>query len=647
MLGDFPRLTRHEAESAIWRAEMMHSGGGVGSRNPRNKSSRWDQMDAGMSVKLAAFTADRQRASPQGSPLFGQKNLGFGSPSGNSGFGHPPVGGNLGFGQQGSPVFGQGMRSPAAAAGFESSIPPWRAGHSILGSPPQSGGGAKPSGLMDVKLNENEIKRFLSDRKSESAAVTGEDEEPDNGGDETPDVTPPVSPAAGNLEINELPELDEDYQEETEEQIKDFNMEGVTESVTGQAAEEESHDEHQSPPKSKSASKGEKLSLAELSKRMTAAAAAASQGQPAAPPEDPSQPPAPPPEVKAKKDPRLHKVDPRKERLARKEEEERLEREKDQRILDLDLGSVFGDLELPPLMLSPKQTDEERFITNKLGLPFKPHIYHVAKEIDASLNSHPPMEWVLMPLDLPPRDYSDVKHHFSPQQIELDPRLRPLVKPPQPKLKDLPLPSIPLPNTKSDPRLKGRPDPRRKAATGQTSEKRRSSEDADGNKVYNPARELNRERPPPPATTAYPSLPPPPPPEQDQTYSPSDNFKDDQPQYEMVNGGDQAFDFPPNFPFNPGMMFNNSMNHGGGMDPRMMNSFGRGGGGRGGYFQQRFDSGMQGFPSGYGPAAAVAAAGGVNRGQWPGFGRGDLKGAARPDIRGGSNTARKDPRIKS
>ena len=72
------------------------------------------------------------------------------------------------------------------------------------------------------------------------------------------------------------------------------------------------------------------------------------------------------------------------------------EEEKDRRLLDLDLGSFFGDLELPPLAEEKSLSQEEKSLSDAFQLPFKPHIIHeVAKEIDASLGSHSPIEWNL------------------------------------------------------------------------------------------------------------------------------------------------------------------------------------------------------------------------------------------------------------
>ena len=61
---------------------------------------------------------------------------------------------------------------------------------------------------------------------------------------------------------------------------------------------------------------------------------------------------------------------------------------------------------------------------NSYGLPFKPYEYNVASHIDASLNSHDPIAWVLRPIELDVRDYSSVRHRMTQSQVELDPRLR-------------------------------------------------------------------------------------------------------------------------------------------------------------------------------------------------------------------------------
>merc|ERR1719297_719404 len=178
--------------------------------------------------------------------------------------------------------------------------------------------------------------------------------------------------------------------------------------------------------------------------------------------------------------------------MSQRETEEELEKEKEQRILDLDLGSFFGDLELPPLTVSPERTDEEKNVKDAFGLPFKPHIIHeVAKEIDASFGSHSPIDWLLKPVACPKPDYADIKHLFSNTQLEADPRLRKFAKSGMAKLKELPLPSFPTPKT--DPRLA-----RKEAVTSspgtKVADRRRSSEDSEAGQGYNPAKELSRAR---------------------------------------------------------------------------------------------------------------------------------------------------------
>jgi len=184
-------------------------------------------------------------------------------------------------------------------------------------------------------------------------------------------------------------------------------------------------------------------------------------------------------------DPRKAKNDPRRQEKRDKEAEER---EKDQRLMDLDLGSVFGDLDLPPLAASPpRATEEEQTITNALGLPFKPHIVHAVKEISAGIASHPLIDWELLPVDIPKSEINEQKYNFTPAQMEADPRLRKFAKTGMAKMKDLPLPSFPAP--KADPRLaKAKP-----AATtaAPAVDRRRSSEDGS---VYNPAKELTKAR---------------------------------------------------------------------------------------------------------------------------------------------------------
>ena len=116
------------------------------------------------------------------------------------------------------------------------------------------------------------------------------------------------------------------------------------------------------------------------------------------------------------RDPRSR--DPR--RGTGKEDKESLEKEKEKRMLEVDL-SMFGDLELPDMREKdePEATDEE---PNDLGLPFKPHIPSaVAKEIDASIHSHSPLEYNLRKIALSKPDYSEIlsKHHFPMSKVQL------------------------------------------------------------------------------------------------------------------------------------------------------------------------------------------------------------------------------------
>ena len=90
----------------------------------------------------------------------------------------------------------------------------------------------------------------------------------------------------------------------------------------------------------------------------------------------------------------------------------------------LEVGlSMFGDLELP----NEKDLEAESPEENELGLPFKPHIPNsVAKEIDASVNSHSPLDYKLRKITLNKPDYSELiaKQQIPMSRIQLDPRLR-------------------------------------------------------------------------------------------------------------------------------------------------------------------------------------------------------------------------------
>ena len=564
----------------------------------------------------------------------------------------------------------------------------WRGGagggtFGILGSPPKSKL-SKPTGLMEIKLNENVIKKFLSNqRKISENRSDGSDqgrEDPwdrETGGDETPEITPPVSPSQ-DFDYSEHPEIPKTQlkHQRIEENQEKESVVSENEECGHEQSEENYYSEDEDDTnvlknvknnlKTENLSPGTNenhgLQVDYLPSELTNILKSIGQNSPS--PADLS------PKLsnrEEKKYPRSVKVDPRKARQSRKEEEDRLEREKDQRILDLDLGSVFGDLELPMLNMSPKQTEEEKYLSDKLGLPFKPHIYNVAKEIDASINSHSLMEWNLVSVEVPARDYSNMKHQFSASQMDLDPRLRRLGKSGIARMKELPLPSMPAP--KSDPRLKGKTDPRRPS---NTETQRRSSEDSDGNLVYNPARELKKERSLPGnpglnrQNSGYLEQQQP----MDESFSPVMNYNDEHypgehDQYQHHEYFPDQDQFNPNTPMefdegveprNPGFPGHQEMTfeqmqfsmgllkgiqqnmeamlqQGPGRDPRMRPGFNP---------SQRFHGvPLRGFPPGPG------------RGQWnPRFGRGDFRG--RPEIRMGLNTSRgglnalstRDPRVK-
>ena len=102
----------------------------------------------------------------------------------------------------------------------------------------------------------------------------------------------------------------------------------------------------------------------------------------------------------------------------RKPSEEEIEKEKEKRMLEVDL-SIFGDLELPDM-----SKDEDNNEKSNENLPFKSVPNAVAKEIEASYNSHSPVEYKLRKLNLIKPDYSEVLTNIPLSRREGDPRLR-------------------------------------------------------------------------------------------------------------------------------------------------------------------------------------------------------------------------------
>ena len=93
----------------------------------------------------------------------------------------------------------------------------------------------------------------------------------------------------------------------------------------------------------------------------------------------------------------------------------------------MDLGSVFGDLELPIVNSKESKSSEEIMAQDEMNLPFKPYLVSsVAKEIDASIHSHAPLDYKLRSIDLAKPDYADIimLQHIPSSQVKQDPRLR-------------------------------------------------------------------------------------------------------------------------------------------------------------------------------------------------------------------------------
>lgn len=87
----------------------------------------------------------------------------------------------------------------------------------------------------------------------------------------------------------------------------------------------------------------------------------------------------------------------------------------DLRKTDFNLPS-FGDTDL-------RQTSGD--IDFRLGLPFKPlPNYTPASEINGSINSHPPIPYKLVTIDIPRPDYTDIRNSTAKSQALVDPRLR-------------------------------------------------------------------------------------------------------------------------------------------------------------------------------------------------------------------------------
>ena len=171
--------------------------------------------------------------------------------------------------------------------------------------------------------------------------------------------------------------------------------------------------------------------------------------------------------------------------------------------------SMFGDLDLPTFKDSEDNsagnesppTEEE----NALNLPFKPHkVHQVAKEIDASIYSHSPLEYHLRAIFIAKPDYSDmlIKHHIPASKVQQDPRLRRYSDKISGKLSS-------TSNTQSDDRryssdgieimsppgpTKAKGDPRRNKSQTLQKQNEQTTNQMDEENVYNPIKDLYSSR---------------------------------------------------------------------------------------------------------------------------------------------------------
>lgn len=96
---------------------------------------------------------------------------------------------------------------------------------------------------------------------------------------------------------------------------------------------------------------------------------------------------------------------------------------------DTDLRKKVCDTDLRSIDLTSSSSDVDLRDVSLLGLPFKPLPPHTpAKEIDASLNSHPPLPYKLVPITVPRPDYTNLKIARTDPQVKNDPRLRKIFK---------------------------------------------------------------------------------------------------------------------------------------------------------------------------------------------------------------------------
>ena len=256
--------------------------------------------------------------------------------------------------------------------------------------------GAVPPGYGDPDFGEDQVKEYLRNHQNENEYREEEQEEAveyDKDWDQSREKTPTpednldFADDGGNPQKRGYETLQEKQKE------RKASLDAVKE--TNPMFKEEnwySSDEEDGPPDSKKAK-------AETEEQ----------------PEKPELPPKE--EAKSKRDPRMMRRDPRQNR----EQQSNADAERDNRLLNVDL-SMFGELDIPNFA---KEEEEEE--DNNYGLPFKPHkMPAAAKEIDASIYSHSPLDYILRAVVVTKPDYSDMilRQHIPASKVQVDPRLR-------------------------------------------------------------------------------------------------------------------------------------------------------------------------------------------------------------------------------
>lgn len=139
---------------------------------------------------------------------------------------------------------------------------------------------------------------------------------------------------------------------------------------------------------------------------------------------------------------------------------------------DVDLRK--SDFNLPPFGDTDlRQTSGD--IDFRLGLPFKPlPNYTPASEINGSINSHPPIPYKLVLIDIPRPDYTDIRNSTAKSQALVDPRLRKVFRLSVEESNSDSEKSVKTPSTPSGPRVDPRRKPKDTVETGSQDQKSNS-----------------------------------------------------------------------------------------------------------------------------------------------------------------------------